>query len=178
MAYEILKAGHPVLQKIAEPIAAEEFGSMELIQLSDLLLHAMQEEGGVALAAPQVGISKRMIVVGIGEHTRNKRKITIDNYVLINPVIYPLSDELEEGYEACLSVEVITAKVPRYKHILCKGFDLYGNVLEQTLEGLHARILQHEVDHLDGILFLERVKDPKTFAHYDELKKRMEINAS
>jgi len=164
-------AGNAILRQIAEPISQEEFNTPELIELTTALLDMMKSTGGVGLAAPQIGISKRIIALGVSDHARNKRDITIPNQIIINPEFTPIDDTLEEDYEGCLSVGELVAKVPRYKKINYHGFDVYGNLIEDTVVDLHARIIQHEVDHLDGILFLEKVADEKSFIVYEELKK-------
>lgn len=169
--YTLLKMGHPLLTQRVKPVSPLEFGTDALKAATDLLLMAMHQEGGVGLAAPQIGIDKRIIAIGIGEHTRNKRDIQIESQILINPMIIPQSDEQEESYESCLSVDKMIGKVSRYHHIICQSRDIDGHIITQEVYGLHARILQHEVDHLNGLLFLERVQDKNNIVHPDDIKK-------
>ncbi|NNM59346.1 MAG: peptide deformylase [Legionellales bacterium] len=169
--YDIVMAGNPLLKQIAVPVTQDEFETEQLIQFTDVLLNRMMELEGVGLAAPQIGVSKRIIAIGVGEHNKRKRPLIIPNQIIINPVIHPLGDEIDDDYEACLSVGDLAAKVPRYRHIVCKGLDVHGKSAEIEISDLHARIIQHEIDHLDGILFLERVVDKGSFTVYEELKK-------
>lgn len=169
---KILVAGSPALHKISTPVPKEMFGSSELSDFIAFMIKAMLDEPGVGLAAPQVGVNQRMFVYGVKKDIRMKDGLYIPNTAVINPSITPLSQEIEEGYEGCLSVGEIRAKVPRSKDILLRGFDMNGNKFEREASGFEARIIQHEYDHLDGILFLERVTDKKSFIMKSELERQ------
>jgi peptide deformylase len=130
----------------------------------------MKQEGGVGIAAPQIGVNKRMVIFGFESSARYPNEKPVPFTVLINPVIEYLSDETADGWEGCLSVPGLRGLVPRFRHIRYSGFDLEGNAFTREADGFHARIVQHECDHLDGILFPQRIKDMRFFGFEDELK--------
>jgi len=167
---KIIQLGDARLRKISTPVLDNLYGSNELHELSQLLITLMQKNGGVGLAAPQLGINQRIFALGFEGSERRPKESAIPITVIINPSITLLSDEKEDDYEACLSIDNgLMGKVPRFKKIAYRGFDPEGNVIEREVEGLHARIVQHEYDHLDGIVFLDRVEDSKTYGFYPEL---------
>lgn len=167
---KIIQLGDSRLRKTSTPIDENLFGSNELHNLSELLISLMEKKGGVGLAAPQLGINQRIFALGFEGSERRPKEKAIPITVIINPTITRLTNQKEDDYEACLSIDNgLMAKVPRFKKIAYRGFDPEGNVIEREVEGLHARIIQHEYDHLDGIVFLDRVKDSKTYGFYPEL---------
>ena len=129
-------------------------------------MHAMD---GAGLAAPQIGVGLRVVVFGFDSNPRYPEAGSVPYTVLINPVLTPLSDEIEEGWEGCLSVPGLRGLVPRWKFLRYSGFDAYGKPIERSVEGFHARVVQHECDHLDGILYPMRIRDMRQFGFADVL---------
>jgi peptide deformylase len=166
---EIVKLGNPKLRLVSEPIPESEFGTSELQKISELLFHMMKTKGGVGIAAPQIGINKRMFVFGMEKHPVYTSMVPVPYTVLINPELSFLTEEKEESYEGCLSIGSLRAKVPRYKKIFYTGFDVEGNKIEREVTEFHARVIQHEYDHLDGIVFLDRVVNYKSLGFHEEL---------
>ena len=169
---EILQRDNPLLREIAAPIDPTEFESRWLEELIEEMLLIMQEKGAVGVAAPQIGIGKRVIVFG-STYSKRKPEIEIPNTVLINPTLKILSDERELGYEGCLNGGGMMGEVPRATEIEYTGFDRNGSQIIKHATGLEARILQHEIDHLDGVLFFDRVEDKDTIISYEEYQKRL-----
>lgn len=165
----IILLGNPLLRQKAESIREEEFGSPELKQLEQTLFEMMHSENGLGLAAPQIGISKRAIVFGMEKHPVHTQLPAIPFTILFNPSYEPISDECAEDYEGCLSVGSLRGKVSRYKHIRYRGYDADGGLIEREVSDLHARVLQHEYDHLEGVIFLDRVTDVNSLGFHDEL---------
>lgn len=153
----LLDKNDPILRQLAEPIT--EFGSSWLKNLVQSMIDIMAEKGAVGVAAPQIGISKRVIVFGTNYTKRRKPEYPIPDTVLINPTFRVLSEEIQTDYEGCLNCGELMAQVPRALEIEYSGFDMDGNIITKKATGLEARILQHEIDHLDGLLFLDRVED-------------------
>lgn len=168
----LLQVGNPQLREISMPVELHLLGSEELIRFSNQLLELMQQYKGVGLAAPQIGLQKKILALGFEKSERRPLEKPIPRAVLINPTFTVLSNNLEEDYEACLSVGGnLMAKVPRFTHIYYQAYDPHGNTIEGEAKGLHARIIQHEIDHFDGILFLDRVQDTRTYGFVEEIKK-------
>ena len=165
---KVRKAGHPVLSRVAEPVS--EFGSEALHTLVADMWEVVADLNGAGLAAPQIGISLRVVVFAVEENPRYPNVEPVPRTVLINPVIMPLSEETEHGWEGCLSIPGMRGEVPRYKHLRYTGFDEHGNELDRTVSDFHARVVQHECDHLDGILYPQRIKDLSRFGFIDELE--------
>jgi peptide deformylase len=159
----ILKMGDPRLLEIASPIPVNLISSNEIQLLIDDLLETMYAAHGAGLAAPQIGVHKQVVVFGFDQNPRYPDAEAVPETILINPIITPLSDLQEEDWEGCLSVPGIRAKVPRYTKIRYQGHDRHGRSIDQTVEGFHARVVQHECDHLIGKLYPMRVKD---FSHF------------
>jgi len=169
----LLRMGHPILLKSAEPI--QEFGTLWLRDLADDMFAAMHAEKGVGLAAPQIGESVRIIVLAYPDPD-NKRGIPpIPATVLVNPVLTFVGDEQEEDWESCLSVPGLIGKVPRYKNLRYDGCDMDGNPVNGEVEGFHARILQHECDHLDGKLYPTRIINSVSFGFKEEIEMAREM---
>jgi peptide deformylase len=154
---EILKMGDPRLLRIAQPV--REFGARELRALIDDLFDTMSAARGVGLAAPQIGEDLQLVIFGFEHSERYPDAPTVPMTVLLNPTITPLSDEMEEGWEGCLSVPGLRGAVPRYTRIRYTGFDPDGRPIEREAEGFHARVVQHECDHLIGRLYPTRMHD-------------------
>ncbi|MDH5553211.1 MAG: peptide deformylase [Nitrosomonas sp.] len=163
----VLKMGDPVLLEIAEKV--EEFNSPELDALIVDMQDTMASLNGAGLAAPQIGISLQLVIFGVKENTRYPDAEEIPFTILINPVITPLSDDIEEDWEGCLSVPGLRGMVPRFTKLRYQGHDQYGNIIDRTVEGFHARVVQHECDHLEGILYPMRIEDFSTFGYTEVL---------
>ncbi len=161
---KIAKLGHPVLLKKGAEI--KEFSSNSLKKIIYDMSETMIDYNGIGLAAPQIHISKR-IVIFRNPDLEEKDKIQITP--LINPVFKPLTDETEDDWEGCLSIPGMQGLVKRFKKINYFGYDLDGNKIENEAEGLHARVVQHEIDHLDGILYTSRLTDKKAFGFEKEI---------
>ncbi len=162
----VLRMGHPVLRQVAQPVTA--FGS-ELDALIADMDDTMRAEHGAGIAAPQIGVSSRVVIFEVQENPRYPHVTPVPYTVLINPTLTPLGMELEEGWEGCLSVPGMRGLVPRYQRLHYTGFNRDGMPIERTVEGFHARVVQHEVDHLDGILYPQRVRDLRNFGFEDVL---------
>ena len=158
---EILKMGDPRLLRVAQPVTV--FGTAELRQLVDDMFETMKAAQGAGLAAPQIGVDLRLVIFGYERNARYPDAPPVPPTVLLNPEIEPLGPELEEGWEGCLSVPGLRGVVPRVARIRYRGFDLEGRAIEREAEGFHARVVQHECDHLDGVLYPMRVKDFSRF---------------
>ena len=166
-ARPVLRIGHPTLRQSAKAVA--EFNTPQLQALIADMHDTMAERGGVGLAAPQIGVSLRVVVFGMGENPRYPDRAPIPTTVLINPQITPLNDTQEGDWEGCLSLPEMRGWVPRYQHIAYSGFDAEGQRIEREVSGFHARVVQHECDHLDGILFPQRMPDMSRFGFEKEL---------
>ncbi|HXF46975.1 MAG TPA: peptide deformylase [Burkholderiaceae bacterium] len=171
MIRPILRMGDPRLLRVSEPV--REFGTPELRALLTDMFDTMRAANGAGLAAPQIGVPLRVVIFGSADPTaRNPRYPDADpvpQTVLVNPVLQPLGEEMEEGWEGCLSVPGLRGVVPRYRRLRYTGFDADGHPIDRTVEGFHARVVQHEVDHLDGILYPMRVRDFTRFGFTDVL---------
>ncbi|RUR14023.1 peptide deformylase [Legionella septentrionalis] len=174
---KIILLGNSLLRQKSEAISKEEFGTPELKQLEQELFEMMQAENGLGLAAPQIGISKRAIVFGMEKHPVHTHLPAIPFTVLFNPSYEPMSDECVEDYEGCLSVGTLRGKVSRFKHIRYRGYDVNGQLIEREVSDLHARVLQHEYDHLDGVIFLDKVTNVNSLGFHDELVRTGELKA-
>lgn len=164
---EILKMGDPRLLRQAE--AVRDFGTPELVCLVDDLFETMRAVNGAGLAAPQIGVNLQVVIFGFGRLNRYPDAPPVPETVLINPVITPLSQELEDGWEGCLSVPGLRGVVPRWKSLHYEGFDYQGNRISRAAEGFHARVVQHECDHLAGILYPMRIRDFTRFGYTEVL---------
>jgi peptide deformylase len=159
--------GHPVLNQVAEPV--ELFGTRELQQLVEDMQDTMRALNGAGLAAPQIGVSLRVVIFEVDHNPRYPQAEAVPRTVLINPELIPLGEETEEGWEGCLSVPGMRGLVPRYRRLRYRGYDLHGLPIDRTVEGFHARVVQHEVDHLDGILYPMRIEDLRNLGYEDVL---------
>ena len=149
--------------------AVEKFGTPELLALLDDMQVTMRALDGAGLAAPQIGIGLQVVIFGIEHNPRYPDAETVPQTVLINPVLTPVGNEIEDGWEGCLSVPGMRGVVPRHARLRYGGFDEYGNVIEREVEGFHARVVQHECDHLIGVLYPMRIRDFSRFGFTDVL---------
>ena len=163
----VLRMGNALLLQRAKEIT--EFYTPELNTLIQNMHDTMQAEDGAGLAAPQIGVSLRLVIFGIDGNPRYPDAPAVAKTILINPTITPLDDLMEEAWEGCLSLPGLRGLVPRYKHIKYSGFDAKGKSFEIEASDFHARVVQHECDHLDGILYPQRMKDLKQFSYTEEL---------
>ncbi len=165
----VIQLGNPLLRMISESIPDNLFGTEDLKSLETVLFNTLEEQKGLGLAAPQIGITKRVIVFGMEQHPIHTHLAAIPFTILFNPSFEPLSNVIEEQYEGCLSVGQLRGKVPRYKTIGYRGYDAEGNLIEREVSDLHARVLQHEFDHLNGVIFVDKVTDPSSLGFHEEL---------
>jgi peptide deformylase len=161
--YEILKMGDPRLLRVAKPVT--EFGSAELQTLIADMFETMKAANGAGLAAPQIGIDLQLVIFGYQNNVRYPDAPPVPPTVLINPLITLLDDELVEGWEGCLSVPGLRGVVERHSRIRYSGVDADGQPIEREADGFHARVVQHECDHLVGVLYPMRVKDFTRFGY-------------
>ena len=163
----VVKMGN---QQLATPsIPVTNFADPTLARIIEDMRDTMLATNGVGIAAPQIGVNLRMVIFGFEANPRYPQEEAIPFTVLINPEIVPLSDELIDGWEGCLSVPGLRGLVPRYKKIRYQAYDLAGQLFTRVAEGFHARVVQHECDHLEGILYPRRIKDLQYFGFEDEL---------
>lgn len=163
----VLRMGDPVLLQKAAPV--EQFDTPELHALIQDMKDTMAYMNGAGIAAPQIGVSRRVVIFGIESNPRYPDAEEVPFTVLINPKITPIGNEMEEGWEGCLSVPGMRGVVPRYTHLRYTGFDQFGKPIDRTVSDFHARVVQHECDHLDGILYPMRIEDLTRFGFTDVL---------
>jgi len=167
MIRAVLKMGDPRLLEKSRPVEA--FGTRELRELIADMRDTMADLNGAGLAAPQIGVPVRVAIFGVKRNPRYPDAEEVPDTVLINPVITPLGEEMEEAWEGCLSVPGMRGVVPRFKRLRYRGFDESGNPIDRSVEGFHARVVQHECDHLDGILYPMRIRDMSKFGFVEVL---------
>jgi peptide deformylase len=167
MIREVLRMGDPRLWQVSAPVKA--FGTAELAELLRDMRETMAHLSGAGLAAPQIGVQLRVVIFGVKSNPRYPDVEEVPDTVLINPELTPLSSEMEEGWEGCLSVPGMRGWVPRWRKLRYKGFDEKGNRFQREVEGFHARVVQHEVDHLDGVLYPMRIRDFTRFGFNEAL---------
>jgi len=165
--HPILRMGDPRLWRIAQPVAA--FGTPQLHELVADMFETMEAAGGVGLAAPQIGVDLQLVIFGFEASERYPDAPAVPLTVLLNPRLTPESDAVEEGWEGCLSVPGMRGQVPRWRDLRYQGFDLDGNPIDRSVTGFHARVVQHECDHLIGRLYPSRIRDFSTFGFSEEL---------
>jgi peptide deformylase len=163
----VLKMGDPVLLQVAKPV--ERFDTPELHALLGDMRETMAALNGAGLAAPQIGVSQQVVIFGVGKNPRYPQAEEVPYTVLVNPQLEAVASEIEEGWEGCLSVPGMRGLVPRYKHLRYRGFDQFGNPIDRTVADFHARVVQHEVDHLNGILYPMRIRDLRNFGFNETL---------
>jgi peptide deformylase len=175
MIHPILKMGDPRLLRIARPVEA--FGTAELDRLVADMFETMAAAGGVGLAAPQIGVDLQLVIFGFEHSERYPDAPAVPRTILVNPTVTPLSADKEEGWEGCLSVPGMRGVVPRYRQIHYAGFDPSGVPIDRVAEGFHARVVQHEVDHLLGRLYPSRIEDFSKFGFTEVLFPGLEAPA-
>lgn len=163
----VLRMGDPRLLEAAAPVAA--FDTPELHELIRDMRDTMKALNGAGLAAPQIGAGLQVVVFGVDANPRYPEAEPVPDTVLINPVLTPLGDVQEDGWEGCLSIPGLRGLVPRYKRLRYQGFDPFGGRIDLTVSGFHARVVQHECDHLRGILYPMRIRDMRRFGFTDVL---------
>jgi len=173
----LLKMGDPRLLEISTPV--DPIDALALAPLLNDLWDTMADANGAGLAAPQIGVMRRIVIFGYQTNPRYPEAPAVPETVLINPQITPLDDTREDGWEGCLSVPGMRGMVPRYREIRYQGFDQYGEIIDREVSGFHARVVQHECDHLDGILYPQRIEDMRSFGFIDALTEQgvMELQA-
>jgi len=163
----VLKMGDPVLYRVAEPVLS--FNTPELHDLLQDMFDTMAALNGAGLAAPQIGVSLRVVIFGLESNPRYPDAEPVPTTVLINPEIEFLTQETEDGWEGCLSVPGLRGLVSRCTQLRYRGFDAEGNRIDRVASGFHARVVQHECDHLDGILYPMRLQDMRRLGYEDAL---------
>jgi len=168
MIRPVLRMGDERLLRVAQPVV--DFSGPELAALLQDLRDTMAHLNGAGLAAPQIGVDLRVVIFGSDDvNSRYPDAAPVPGTVLINPELEPLSEEIEEAWEGCLSVPGLRGVVPRWSKLRYSGFDEHGRHFERAVEGFHARVVQHECDHLDGVLYPMRMRDLANFGFTDEL---------
>ena len=168
---KVARIGHPVLRCPAEPLPSEEIAAPATQRLIDDMLETMAEYDGVGLAAPQVHVPQRLVVYGVAANPRYPDAPPIPLTVLVNPRITPVGDEQEQDWEGCLSIPDLRGRVPRWACLRVEAQGRDGETLRYTAEGFHARILQHELDHLDGKVYVDRMGSMESLAFLAELQR-------
>ena len=171
---KVLKMGDPVLLQMAEPIT--KFDSPELHELLNDMRETMEAMNGAGIAAPQIGVSKQMVIFGFERNARYPDAEAVPYTVLINPKLEFIGDEMEDGWEGCLSVPGMRGVVPRYKLLRYRGVDEKGQPIDRSVSDFHARVVQHECDHLIGKLYPMRIKDFSQFGYVDTLFPGQEVS--
>ena len=164
---QVLKMGDPLLLNVAEPV--NDFKSQTLKDLIEDMQDTMHALNGAGLAAPQIGVSLRVVIFGVQKTPRYPDAEEVPYTILINPKLTFLGDEMDEGWEGCLSVPGMRGLVPRFKKLRYQGYDLHHNPIDRTVSDFHARVVQHECDHLDGVLYPMRIEDLSNFGFSEVL---------
>ncbi|MEW5729121.1 MAG: peptide deformylase [Pseudomonadota bacterium] len=167
---KIARMGHPVLRRPADPVADP--AAPEIQRLIDDMIETMIDAGGAGLAAPQVHVPLRLVIFHAPAARAGGEAVPLT--VLVNPVVEPLGDERRAAYEACLSLPGMTGEVPRWARVRYRGLGRHGEVIGREAEGFHARVVQHECDHLDGVLYPARMPDLGSFGFVEEVRKALE----
>lgn len=170
----VLRMGDARLWQQSQPV--EQFATPALSELLQDMRDTMQAMNGVGLAAPQIGVGLRVVIFGVQQNSRYPDADSVPETVLINPVITPLHEQTDLAWEGCLSVPGLRGVIERYSHIRYQGFDEQGALIDRTVSGFHARVVQHECDHLAGILYPMRIKDFSRFGYIDVLFPELDAN--
>lgn len=165
---KVARLGHPVLRKVAAPVDPSEIRSAETQRLIDDMVETMREYNGAGLAATQVHVPKQICVIEVHRNPRYPQAPEIPLTVLINPRWTPLTEEVEEDWEGCLSIPDMRGKVPRHTAVHLQGYDREGRPVDVTAKDFFARVIQHEADHLNGKVYLDRMRDLSTLTHLAE----------
>ncbi len=165
---KVTRLGHPVLRQVAEIVAPERIARPEFQQFIDDMIETMHEYDGVGLAAPQVHVSQQIAVLEVTKHPRYPDAPSVPLTVLINPRLTFLAETTVDGWEGCLSIPELRGVVPRYSELRVEALDRHGNPLDLIAKDFHARVIQHEYDHLQGKVYLDRMPSLDTLAHLTE----------
>lgn len=177
MIRDILKMGDARLLRIAPAVPESMFGTAKLKTLIADMFETMESVGGVGLAAPQIGVDLQLVIFGFERSERYPDAEAVPQTILLNPLITPLSPQMEEGWEGCLSVPGLRGAVDRYQSIRYEGFDPDGQPIQRIAHGFHARVVQHECDHLIGRLYPSRITDFSKFGFMEVMFPDMDPNA-
>jgi peptide deformylase len=168
---KVARLGHPVLRQVAEPVSPEAIAAPEIQRLIDDMFETMDDHDGVGLAAPQIHVPRRIVVYGVRENPRYPEAPAIPLTVLVNPRLTPIGAEQEEDWEGCLSVPDLRGMVPRFQRVQVEAYGRDGRPLRYDAEGFHARVVQHECDHLDGKVYLDRMRSAETLTFLAEFQR-------
>jgi peptide deformylase len=168
---KVARLGHPILRTVAEPVSPEAIGAPEIQRLIDDMLETMDEYDGAGLAAPQVHVPRRIVIYGVRQNPRYPDAEEVPLTVLVNPTITPAGKEMDEDWEGCLSLPDLRGQVPRYTRVKVDAYGRDGRSLRFTAEGFHARVVQHECDHLDGTVYVDRMRSMATLTFLPEFHK-------
>jgi peptide deformylase len=171
MILKVARLGHPILRKIAEPVSLEQITTPAVQQFIDDLIETMYEYDGAGLAAPQVHVSQQIVVMEVSQNPRYPQAPAIPLTVYVNPEITPLTESMDEDWEGCLSVPGLRGRVPRYTKIRLRAYNRQGKRVDFVAEGFHARVIQHECDHLQGKVYLDRMRDTSSLMFIEEFMK-------
>ncbi len=171
MILKVARMGHPVLRQTAEPVPPDQITSPDTQRFIDDLIDTMHEYDGAGLAAPQVHVSKQIVVIEPGGRRQELSPPGAETIVYINPDITPLTDDMDEDWEGCLSVPGLRGRVPRYTKIRFRAYDRHGKRIDLVAEGFAARVIQHECDHLWGKLYIDRIQDTTSLTFMEEFMK-------
>ncbi|MFZ6678659.1 peptide deformylase [Undibacterium sp. Tian12W] len=174
MIHPILKMGDPRLLRVAEQVTA--FDTPELHELIEDMFETMIAANGAGLAAPQIGVNLQLVIFGFKNNPRYPDAPVVPETVLINPVLTPLSEETDDAWEGCLSVPGMRGLVPRWSALRYEGYDQFGTRISRDVDGFHARVVQHECDHLNGILYPMRIRDLTQFGFTEVLFPELDPN--
>jgi len=168
---KIAHLGHPILRQVAEPVSPEAIGAPEVQRLIDDMLETMEDHDGAGLAAPQVHVSRRIVIYGVEANPRYPDAEAVPLTILINPRMNPVGAEQEEDWEGCLSVPDLRGKVPRFMRVRVEAYGRDGKPVRFTAEDFHARVVQHECDHRDGKVYLDRMTSMATLSFLPEFQR-------
>jgi len=171
MILKVARLGHPVLRQVAEPVPPDQIMTPAIQQFIDDMIETMHEYDGAGLAAPQVHVSKQIVIMEVGPNPRRPNVPSIPLTVYLNPEITPLTDEMEEDWEGCLSVPGLRGRVPRYTKIRLRAYDRQAKRIDIAVQGFHARVIQHECDHVQGKVYLDRMRSMESLTFVEEWMK-------
>jgi peptide deformylase len=171
MILKVARLGHPVLRQVAEPVPPDQILTPAIQQFIDDMIATMHEYDGAGLAAPQVHVSQQIVIMEVAPSPRRPNAPSIPLTVYINPEIIPLTDEMEEDWEGCLSVPGLRGRVPRYTKIRLRAYDRQAKRIDMAVQGFHARVIQHECDHVQGKVYLDRMRSMESLTFVEEWMK-------
>lgn len=171
MILKVARLGHPVLRQVAEPVPPDAIPTPAIQQFIDDMIETMHEYDGAGLAAPQVHVSKQIVIIEVEPNPRRPNAPSIPLTVYINPEITPLTEEMEEDWEGCLSVPGLRGRVPRYTKIRLRAYGRQANRIDIAVQGFHARAIQHECDHVQGKVYLDRMRSMESLTFVEEWMK-------